>query len=115
MERRGERETWLRQFGSRRFRSHLRPGGAGRVWERFGPFDFLIDLQVVEGALHFPVTAGRCLGVPMPRALLPRSVSREHVRDGVFHFDVALYLPLTGQQVVRYRGWLRPEPPQGQA
>ncbi len=115
MERRGEREIWLRQFGNRRFRSRLRPGGAGRVWERFGPFDFLIDLQVVEGALHFPVTGGRCLGVPMPRALLPRSVSREHVRDGVFHFDVALYLPLTGQQVVRYRGWLRPEPPQGQA
>ena len=103
-------ESWVRQFGDRRFRSRLRPGGAGRVWERFGPFSFLIALGVSDGALDFPVVAGRFLGVPMPGFLLPYSESRESARDGVFHFDVALHLPLTRQLMVRYRGSLSPTP-----
>ncbi|MDF1731980.1 MAG: DUF4166 domain-containing protein [Minwuia sp.] len=103
-------ESWVRQFGDRRFRSRLRPGGTGRVWERFGPFSFLIALGVSDGALDFPVVAGRFLGLAMPGFLLPYSESRESVRDGAFHFDVALHLPLTRQLMVRYRGSLRPSP-----
>lgn len=103
-------ESWVRQFGERRFRSRLRPGGAGRVWERFGPFSFLIALGVSDGALDFPVVAGRFLGLPMQGFLLPHSESRESAPDGLFHFDVALHLPLTGQLMVRYRGWLSPTP-----
>lgn len=109
MRRSDEMESWVRQFGDRRFRSRLRNGGAGRVWERFGPFSFLIALGVSDGELGFPVVAGRILGLPMPGFLLPRSESRESVRNGLFHFDVALHLPLTRQLMVRYRGWLRPD------
>lgn len=110
MRRLDDTETWVRQFGDRRFRSHLRPGGAGRVWERFGPFSFLIALGVSDGALDFPVVAGRFLGLALPGFLLPYSESRESVRDGAFHFDVALHLPPTRQLMVRYRGSLCPTP-----
>ncbi|MDF1734232.1 MAG: DUF4166 domain-containing protein [Minwuia sp.] len=109
MQRRDGGERWVRQFGDRRFRSHLRPGGAGCVWERFGPFSFLIALGVSGEELHFPVIAGRFLGLPIPRFTLPHSESRESVLNDRFHFDVALHLPLTGQLMVRYRGWLVPE------
>ena len=32
-------------------------------------------------------------------------------RDGRFHFDVALSAPVTGNFIVRYRGWLQPTGP----
>lgn len=97
-------EVWERRFGGQVFRSHLR-GGAGGLTERFGPFTFAIALEVREGALHWPVARGWCLGVPLPRWLLPVSVSREYAEDGRFRFDVALHAPVSGL-VVRYRGWL---------
>ena len=45
----------------------------------------------------------------MPSLLLPKSCTREFAVDGVFHFDVGLYAPLTGSLIVRYRGCLRPD------
>lgn len=100
-------EVWERRFGGQVFRSHLR-GGARGLTERFGPFTFAIALEAREGALHWPVTRGWCLGVPLPRWLLPVSVAREYAQDGRFRFDVALHAPLAGL-VVRYRGWLAAE------
>ena len=111
-------ELWERRFGGRIFRSYLRPSG-GRMTERFGPFTFTLDLQVKDGALHFPVISGRLGWLPLPRFALPRSVAREYVQGGQFHFDVALMAPLTGALVVHYRGWLAPtrrvdhDPPYG--
>ena len=111
-------EMWERRFGDRVFRSTLRPW-AGRMTERFGPFTFTLDLHVTDGALHFPVIAGRLGWLPLPRFALPRSVAREYVKDGRFRFDVALMAPLTGALVVHYRGWLEParrvdhDPPYG--
>ena len=98
-------ETWTRSFGARRFRSHLARGPHGMT-ERFGPFTFDLDLHVQDGALHYPVRAGRFGPIPLPRALLPRSEARETAHAGKFCYDVALYAPLTGQMVVRYRGSL---------
>ncbi|MDF1720768.1 MAG: DUF4166 domain-containing protein [Minwuia sp.] len=103
----GHGETWQRNFGGRMFRSRLRAAGPGQVWECFGPFCFLVALTVRDGELGFPVTRGRFFGIPMPRMLLPRSEAREFAHAGAFQFDVALYLPLTGQLMVRYRGWLK--------
>jgi hypothetical protein len=62
---------------------------------------------VQNSALHYPVTAGWCLGLPMPRALLPISVATETASAGRAQFDVALSLPLVGL-IVRYQGWLTP-------
>ncbi len=109
-QRTAEGERWERNFAGRRFRSHL-SARAGRIIERFGPFRFVLGLQVQNGALHFPVLSGSLFGLPLPRLLLPRSVSREYALAGRFHFDVALYSPLGGL-VVRYRGTLHdPAPP----
>jgi len=67
---------------------------------------FLLGLAVQDGALHFPVRAGRFLGLPMPRFLCPQSIAREYEAKGLFWFNVELRAPLTGQMIVHYRGWL---------
>jgi hypothetical protein len=75
--------------------------------ERFGALRFAIGLQVRDGALHYPVTAGWAFGIRVPRALLPISAATETGADGRAQFDVALALPWVGP-IVRYQGWLTP-------
>ena len=99
-------ETWDRRFGAGVFRSHLRLTPKGMT-ERFGPMTFLLRLAVKDGALHYPVIAGRCLSLPLPQFMLPKSIAREFAVDGVFQFDVALHAPLRGGLIVRYVGYLR--------
>lgn len=101
----GEGEIWERRFGAGRFRSRLR-ARRGRLVERFGPFAFDIGLQVREGALHWPVVAGRCLGLPLPRWCLPRVVAKEAAEGGRFRFHVEMHAPFAGGLIVAYRGWL---------
>lgn len=105
-------EVWERRFGDRRFRSHLWTTPRG-IAERFGPFAFDLGLAVRDGGLDFPVVAGRFLGLPLPRALLPVSQARETEEGGQFRFDVALRAPLGLGLMVRYRGWLASVPPAG--
>jgi hypothetical protein len=103
-------EAWERSFAGRRLGSVLTPSPRpGHVRERFGLATYELELPVEDGALQFPVRRGWLLGLPLPGFLLPRSCTREFAVDGVFHFDVGLYAPLTGGLVVRYRGWLRPD------
>ncbi len=102
-------ETWVRDFAGRRFRSHLTSRRPHCCEERFGPFTFELAIPVEAGALHLPVRRGWFLGIALPRAILPRSESREFEVDGRFHFDVGLYAPLGGGLIVRYRGWLTPD------
>jgi hypothetical protein len=104
-------ETWIRRFGTRSFRSHLTATPKGMT-ERFGPFTFRLGLTIRDGALHYPVTAGRLGPVPLPRWLLPGSDTREHAENGRFHFDVRLLAPVTGRLMVHYRGWLDPATPE---
>ena len=105
-------EVWERRFGAGRFRSWL---GArqGRLVEQFGPFAFDMGLQVRDGALHWPVVAGRCLGVPLPRWCLPRVVARETEAGGQFRFHVEMHAPFGGGLIVAYRGWLAAAGPRG--
>lgn len=104
-------ETWIRRVGKREFRSHLshRKGdGPGIVHERFGLMRFRIPLERDGGRLAFPVSAGRVMGTPLPRFLLPVSETHESVaEDGSCRFDVSIRLPMIGL-VAHYRGWLRP-------
>lgn len=99
-------EVWTRRFEGRCFRSVLRPTERG-MSERFGIFTFDLDLKVEGGKLHFPVKGGRCLGVPIPKALLPQSEAVEAEFEDRFTFDVHLKAP-TGATLVHYRGWLEP-------
>ncbi len=105
-------ETWLRNFGGRTFQSHLSAGNRpGLLYERFGPFRFSIELTPRDGKVFWPLIGWTALGIPMPRALCPHSMTLEEVdAGGVFHFDVSITLPLAGH-LVRYRGWLKPGTP----
>ncbi|MXN64517.1 DUF4166 domain-containing protein [Stappia sp. GBMRC 2046] len=102
-------EIWERDFDNRIFRSYCTPATLPcRYRERFGPFIYEQELLVKNEAMHLPVRRGWFLGIPLPRFLLPLSESREYAREGIFHFDVALFAPLGGGLVVRYRGKLVP-------
>jgi len=106
MERVGQTEIWTRDFDGQRFRSVLSYSGPDVVRERFGPFTFQMSLPVRNGQMGMPVTHGWFLGLPMPKALLPCSETREYDEDGVFRFDVKLSAPLVGM-IVHYEGWLK--------
>ncbi|TDR94505.1 SDR family oxidoreductase [Enterovirga rhinocerotis] len=99
-------ETWTRDFSGRLFRSHLSERD-GRLTERFGPFRFAFDLPTDESGLRMVMRGWSLFGIPLPPALAPRSEASEVERDGRFHFDVPIALPLIGL-VVHYRGWLVP-------
>lgn len=99
-------ETWQRRFGAARFSSHMGASPRG-ITERFGPFTFLLGLNVRDGALHYPVIAGRLGPLPLPRWSLPISEAREYVEAGEFRFDVTLRAPITHALLVQYRGGLR--------
>lgn len=100
-------ETWQRRFGLSTFRSRLSVTPRGMT-ESFGPFTFLLGLNVQGGALHFPIKSGRIGPLPLPRWALPVSETQEHVNDRDFCFDVQLNAPLTGKLLVHYRGHLAP-------
>ena len=106
-------EVWNRDFGGRTFASilYLRDTEQrGHISERFGVMAFDIDLRLVDGRLHFPVTRGSILGIPLPKVFLPISEAGEFEKEGRFHFDVQLSLPGIGA-LVRYQGHLDPVQP----
>ncbi|MCJ8159551.1 DUF4166 domain-containing protein [Sphingomonas sp. LaA6.9] len=97
-------ESWTRDFGARRFRSHLSQKGSWLV-ERFGPFRFAFDLPSDENGLTMIMQGWWIGAIPLPKWMAPRSTAREWAQDGRFHFDVPIELPFVGR-IVHYRGWL---------
>lgn len=106
-------EKWTRNFGGHLFSSVLSqdgPDGSGHVAERFGPMRFVFALPSDESGLQMKLQRWTFLGIPMPRALAPRTEASEWQDDqGRFRFDVKIRFPLIGQ-IVHYTGWLRKEP-----
>ncbi len=101
-------ETWTRNFGGRRFSSHLETHRIGQVTETFGALSFTLDVTADDASLKLPVSAWRMFGITMPRFLGPRSQAREFEDDqGRFRFDVRLSLPVIGT-LIHYRGYLQP-------
>jgi hypothetical protein len=102
------REHWQRTFAGRSFAS-IQEQGRGRferlICERFGPLNFGMALVLEEGRMRLVMRRWSCCGIPLPRALAPRSNSYEFAQDGRFHFHVEIGHPLTGL-IVGYRGWL---------
>lgn len=107
-ERGGER--WTRDFAGRRFSSWQRRG-AGRndalLVERFGAIDVALALVVDGDRLTLVPRRWSCLGIPLPKALLPKGTTFETEVDGRFVFDVEIAAPLVGL-IVAYRGSLLP-------
>ncbi|MEI4469680.1 DUF4166 domain-containing protein [Frigidibacter sp. MR17.24] len=59
-------EIWDRRFGEKTLRSQLSATPAGMT-ERFGPFTFRLGPHVTtDGALQYPVIAGRLGPLPLP-------------------------------------------------
>ncbi|MEM9046250.1 MAG: DUF4166 domain-containing protein [Pseudomonadota bacterium] len=104
----GDGEIWARQFGSHHFHSRLTCQGPGIVVERFGPFAFALPIDLTENGLSLPVATGEVMGIPLPKALLPRSDAVETATAEGFEFDIRLSLPLLGP-MVHYQGDLAPE------
>jgi hypothetical protein len=76
------------------------------VVESFGPCAFDLTLTPEDDRLVYRVQGWRLLGVPMPRAWAPTTVTHEKIdAEGRFAFDVEIGLPVAGR-MVRYRGWL---------
>jgi len=108
-----ESEVWVRNFNGQQFKSTLSRATAHPqhstemlVHEQFGLLKFLLDLEVDNDGLHFPVVSGSCLGIPIPPVLLPISNAREFEKDNTMHFCVELCAPFKLGLIVRYEGWL---------
>lgn len=102
------RETWGRNFAGRLMLS-TQEAGRGRnqhlITERFGPFAFGLAMVVDGSRLRILPRRWSLLGLPLPRALMPRGDSHETEVDGKFRFHVEIALPLIGP-VVTYTRWL---------
>ncbi len=120
--REGEHEIWVRDFNAKQFKSTLRlthdssmkdPMRTDRhtdvhiIEEQFGLLKFKLRLRLEHNAMHFDVVRGSCLGLPIPRLLLPISNTREFVKDDTMHFYVELLAPFNLGLIVRYEGWLK--------
>jgi hypothetical protein len=110
IERRGTREVWTRRFTGRRMRSVLdRRPGSPLLYERLGPATLGFALQRDGDAIDWQLRSLHVLGLPLPRALGGKVLSRSGIRDGRYHFSVTVRLPLLGQ-LIGYQGWLESLP-----
>lgn len=102
-------EAWERDFDRHVTRSRLRSGKAGQVIEKFGPFHITMQPVATSTSLSFPVVAIHCLGLSLPRRLLPQNPSYESVdASGAVIFDIGAEIPVLGK-LISYRGTLRPD------
>lgn len=102
-------EAWEREFDRHTTRSRLRAGRPGQVVEKFGPFHITMQPVATTTSLSFPVVGIQCLGLSLPRRMLPQNPSYESVdASGAVIFDIGAEIPVLGK-LISYRGVLRPE------
>lgn len=110
-------EVWRRTFGRHSFHSHQYDGRGKSeclVVERFGALAFAMALVIDDGCVRLVTRRWSAFGIALPMWLAPRSRAYETEENGVFRFFVEISHPLTGL-IVRYTGWLKPQPPGGRA
>ncbi len=109
LERQGNREIWTRRFGGKAFRSVLRPASSPRrVFERFGPFRFELELTPHRNGFELTIVGWNLGPLRLPDHLAPKAAARAFVDDkGRYRFDVTISLPWVGR-IVRYCGWAMP-------
>ena len=112
LEKEGKGERWARTFGASSFETRLSPAHSERgyfLYERFFPFCFFVELEVVGETVGWHLRGWRFFGVPLPRLFIPKSKTVERVdAEGRYQFDIELSLPLFGR-LIAYQGWLLPQ------
>jgi hypothetical protein len=102
-------ELCTRNFGGKTF-SSFQDRGTGKndyfLMERFGIVNVALALVVDADRLYLIPRRWSCLGVPLPRFLLPAGQSFETERNGCFCFDVEIAAPFLGL-LVAYKGILK--------
>lgn len=104
----GNGEKWTRTFGRQSFNSWQRCGNGRNTHllvERFGIVEVALALVVDGDRLNLVPRQWSALGIPLPKALLPKGISFETQREGRLCFDVTIALPLVGH-IVSYQGSL---------
>lgn len=110
-------EVWRRTFGRNSFQSHQYEGRGKSerlIVERFGALEFAMALVADGDRVRLITRRWSAFGIALPLWLAPRSDAYEREENGVFHFFVEITHPLAGL-IVRYSGWLTPQPPGGRA
>ena len=106
-------ETWVREFGISRFKSHHSLGTsrhARLITERFGPIRIHMAILNEEDRLRIETQAWSFFGLPLPKFLRPSGdVYETQDAQGRFVFHVDLIAPLFGR-LCKYEGWLVPDP-----
>ncbi|MFC4763376.1 DUF4166 domain-containing protein [Dyella koreensis] len=106
IERDGPSEIWTRHFKHGRMRSTLeRTADGTNLREQLGPMALYFTLRRDGEAIDWQLQQGRLLGLPVPRALLGKVLSRSTAGQGRYVFHIDARLPLLGQ-LIAYRGWL---------
>ncbi|MFC5582244.1 DUF4166 domain-containing protein [Rhodanobacter terrae] len=83
IERCGTRELWTRRFTGRRMQSVLdRRPGSPLLYERLGPATLGFALRRDGDAIDWQLRSVHVLGLPLPRALRGKVLSRSGIRDG---------------------------------
>lgn len=104
------REVWRRDFDGRVIKTVqtiVAGGGSTLLDERLGLVSWRFAVRAEAGSLEFTLRGASLLGVPLPAVLRPAIRARESVRDGRFHFDAEVRLPLLGR-LIHYSGDLQP-------
>lgn len=105
-------ERWNRRFGSARMASRLWQRD-GRLFEQLGAVRFRFGLREEAGQILWRAERAWAFGVlPLPTRWFAQVQCRERERAGRYEFLVDVSMPLIGR-LIRYEGWLLPEPAHG--
>jgi len=113
----GRSEVWVRDFGGQTFHSILsapqpqreNSGGTpiATIQEQFGVMKFTLQMPIIDNVMHMSVLNGSCLGIPIPKFLLPISNTQEFSENDTLRFSVELLAPFNLGLIVHYEGWLK--------
>ena len=107
----GTGELWERNFDGKRFHSYQDIGtgqNSRLLTEKFGIITVALAVLVKNDRLYLQPRRWSCLGIPLPKSLLPKGDSYETQNDEKFHFNVKVEAPIIGL-IAAYQGWLEPE------
>jgi len=102
----GEKEHWERDFDGHRF-SSLQWTQNGKLYEKLRLVTLIFIIEANAQELRLQLEDVRLFGLSV-KGLRPQVSAVESERDGIFHVDVEVRLPLLGL-LVEYHCWLERE------